>query len=69
MQIKPQPAPVILSLESVNTMSLITHHTKERPSTGPPMLRSSEVVLELLRGHDDGVGQLLELGVSNLLPH
>jgi hypothetical protein len=30
-----QPAPAILSQESVHTTLSITHHTRERPSTGP----------------------------------
>jgi hypothetical protein len=42
IQIKPQPAPAILGQESVHTTLSITHHTKERPSTGPRMLRSSK---------------------------
>jgi hypothetical protein len=33
--LKPQPAPAILSQESVHTMLSITHHTRKRPSTGP----------------------------------
>jgi hypothetical protein len=33
--VKPQPAPAILSQESVHTTLLITHHTRKRPSTGP----------------------------------
>jgi hypothetical protein len=33
--VKPQPAPAILSQESVHTMLSITHHTRKRPSTGP----------------------------------
>jgi hypothetical protein len=41
MQIKPQPAPTILGQESVHTTLSITHHTKERPSTGPRKLWSS----------------------------
>jgi hypothetical protein len=40
-QIKPQPTPVILGQESVHTMLSITHHTKERPSTGRWTLRFS----------------------------
>jgi hypothetical protein len=40
-QIKPQPALAILGQESVHTMLSITHHTKERPSTGPRTLQSS----------------------------
>jgi hypothetical protein len=40
-QIKPQPTPAILGQESVHTMLSNTHHTKERPSTGPRTLRSS----------------------------
>jgi hypothetical protein len=34
-RVKPQPAPAILSQESVHTPLSITHHTKKRPSTGP----------------------------------
>jgi hypothetical protein len=41
-QIKLQPAPAILSQESVHTMLSKTHHTRERPSTGPRSLLSSE---------------------------
>jgi hypothetical protein len=33
--VKPQPAPAILSQESVHTTFSITHHTRKRPSTGP----------------------------------
>jgi hypothetical protein len=33
--IKPQPAPTILSQESVHTTLSITHHIRKRPSTGP----------------------------------
>jgi hypothetical protein len=33
--VKPQPAPTILSQESVHTTLSITHHTRKRPSTGP----------------------------------
>jgi hypothetical protein len=33
--VKPQPAPAILSQESVHTTLSITHHTRKRPSTGP----------------------------------
>jgi hypothetical protein len=40
-QIKQQPTPTILGQESVHTMVSITHHTKERPSTGRRTLRSS----------------------------
>jgi hypothetical protein len=34
-RVKPQPAPVILSQESIHTTLSITHHTRKRPSTGP----------------------------------
>jgi hypothetical protein len=34
-QVKPQPAPAILSQESVHTTLSITHHTRKQPSTGP----------------------------------
>jgi hypothetical protein len=40
-QIKPQPAHAILDQESVHITLSITHHTKERPSTGRPTLWSS----------------------------
>jgi hypothetical protein len=33
--VKPQPAPTILSQESVHTMLSITHHTRKQPSTVP----------------------------------
>jgi hypothetical protein len=33
--VKLQPAPAILSQESVHTALSITHHTRKRPSTGP----------------------------------
>jgi hypothetical protein len=33
--VKPQPAPAILSQESVHTTLSITHHTRKRPSTSP----------------------------------
>jgi hypothetical protein len=42
-QLKPQPAPAILGQESVHTMLPISHHSQERPSTGPRTLRSSVV--------------------------
>jgi hypothetical protein len=41
MQIKPQPALAILGQESVHTTLSNTHHSQERPSTGPQTLRSS----------------------------
>jgi hypothetical protein len=44
-QIKPQPAPAILGHESVHTMLSITHHTRERPSTDPQTLRSSDALV------------------------
>jgi hypothetical protein len=42
--VKPQPAPAILSQESVHTMLSITHHTRKRSSTGP----RTTLVLNLL---------------------
>jgi hypothetical protein len=44
MQIKPQPAPAILSQESIHTTLSITHNSQERPSTGPRMLRFSRIL-------------------------
>jgi hypothetical protein len=40
-RVKPQPAPAILGQESVHTTLSITHHTRERPSSGPQTLQSS----------------------------
>jgi hypothetical protein len=40
-QNKPQPTPAILGQESVRTTLSITHHTRERSSTGPRALQSS----------------------------
>jgi hypothetical protein len=34
-RVKPQPAPGILSQESLHTTLSITHNTRKRPSTGP----------------------------------
>jgi hypothetical protein len=34
-RVKPQPAPAILSEESVHTTLSITHHIRKRPSIGP----------------------------------
>jgi hypothetical protein len=39
MQIKPQPA--LLGQELVHTTLSVTHHSQERPSTGPRTLWSS----------------------------
>jgi hypothetical protein len=41
MQIKLQLAPTILGQDSLHTMLSITHHIRERPSTGPHTLRFS----------------------------
>jgi hypothetical protein len=60
--VKPQPAPAILSQESVHTTLSITHHTRKRPSTSPrtthgphePQLR---IMIETFKRHDgDGLG-------------
>jgi hypothetical protein len=53
MPVKPQPAPAILSQESVHTTLSITHHTRKRPSTGPrtthgPQVLPSFIVLRCL---------------------
>jgi hypothetical protein len=39
--VKPQPAPAILSQESVHTALSITHHTSKRPSTSPQTTHGS----------------------------
>jgi hypothetical protein len=41
-RVKPQPALAILSQESVHTMLSITHHTRKRPSTGPPTIHGPQ---------------------------
>jgi hypothetical protein len=41
--VKPQPAPAILSQESVLTTLSITHHTRKRPSTGPRTTHGPQV--------------------------
>jgi hypothetical protein len=41
--VKPQPAPAILSQESVHTTLSITHHTRKRPSTGPRTTHGPQV--------------------------
>jgi hypothetical protein len=46
--VKPQPAPVVLSQESVHTMLSITHHTWKRPSTGPRTPHISHDVLMIM---------------------
>jgi hypothetical protein len=48
-RVKPQPAPAILSQESVHTTLSITHHTRKRPSTvlEPHMVLSLVVLLWL----------------------
>jgi hypothetical protein len=40
--VKPQPAPAILSQESVHTLFSITHHTRKRPSMGPRTTHGSQ---------------------------
>jgi hypothetical protein len=40
--VKPQPAPALLSQESVHTTLSITHHTRKRPSTGPRTTHGSQ---------------------------
>jgi hypothetical protein len=42
--VKPQPAPAILSQESVHSTLSITHHTMKRPSTGPGTTHGSQVL-------------------------
>jgi hypothetical protein len=41
--VKLQPAPTILSQESVHTTLSITHHTRKRPSTGPRTTHGSHI--------------------------
>jgi hypothetical protein len=42
-QVKPQPAPAILSQESVHTTLSNTHHTRKRPSIGPRTTHGPQV--------------------------
>jgi hypothetical protein len=44
-RVKPQPAPAILSQESVHTTLSITHHTRDRPSTGPRTTHGPHICL------------------------
>jgi hypothetical protein len=63
--VKPQPAPAILSQESVHTTLSITHHTRKRPSTGP---RTTHVPQYCLQRCDIFVVQIL-LDISWAHPH
>jgi hypothetical protein len=45
-RVKPQPAPAILSQESVHTALSITHHTRKRPSTGPRMTHGPHQLID-----------------------
>jgi hypothetical protein len=45
-RVKPQPAPAILSQESVHTTLSITRHTRKRPSTGPRTTHGPRLVME-----------------------
>jgi hypothetical protein len=45
-QIKPKPAPTVLSQESLHTTLSITHHTRKRPPTGP---RTTQALTPLVR--------------------
>jgi hypothetical protein len=47
-QVKPQPAPAILSQESVHTTLSITHHARKRPSTGPRTTHGPQYATKLL---------------------
>jgi hypothetical protein len=44
--VKPQPAPTILSQESVHAMLSITHHTRKRPSTSPRTTHGPQHILK-----------------------
>jgi hypothetical protein len=46
-RVKPQPAPAILSQESVHTTLSISHHTRKRPSTGPRTTHGPQVATTL----------------------
>jgi hypothetical protein len=43
--VRPQPAPAILSQESVHITLSITHHTRKRPSTGPRTTHGPQSIL------------------------
>jgi hypothetical protein len=45
-RVKLQPAPAILSQESVHTTLSITHHTRKRPSTGPRTTHGPQMGIE-----------------------
>jgi hypothetical protein len=48
--VKPQPAPAILSQESVHTTLSITHHIRKRPSTGPRTTHGPQLLQTII--HD-----------------
>jgi hypothetical protein len=49
--VKPQPAPAILSQESVHTMLSITHRTRKRPSTDPRTTHGPHMDIYYMFGH------------------
>jgi hypothetical protein len=51
--VKPQPAPAILSQESVHTTLSITHHTGKQPSTGPRTTHDPQFILQCNRTEGD----------------
>jgi hypothetical protein len=63
-QIKPQHALAILGQDSVHTTLLITHHSQERPSTGPRTLRSSSATTHRLGAFHGDTGA--DLGPRDL---
>jgi hypothetical protein len=52
--VKPQPAPAILSQESVHTTLSITHHTRKRPSTGHRTTHGPQSLNDRLGDHRGG---------------
>jgi hypothetical protein len=53
--VKPQPAPAILSQESVHTTLSITHHTRKWPSTGPRTTHGPQYWIHREKGRESGL--------------
>jgi hypothetical protein len=67
-QVKPQPAPAILSQESVHTTLSITHHTRKRPATGPRTTHGPHLALDDLDLYSMVDGYVLK-NITYVLSH
>jgi hypothetical protein len=71
-RVKPQPAPAILSQESVHTTLSITHYTRKRPSTGPQTTHGPQMGWYSTLSRSDYTTLLTQRGASgsrNCLMH